>query len=43
MRTLSFAFTIAALLAATIVTIDPAAAQQCPKGKSFDYASQSCK
>jgi hypothetical protein len=43
MRTLSFAFATAVLLAATIVAIEPAAAQQCPKGKSFDYASQSCK
>lgn len=43
MRTLSFAFAVAALFAATIVAIEPAAAQQCPKGQTFDYGSQSCK
>jgi len=43
MRTLSFAFAAAALIAATIVATQPVAAQQCPKGQTFDYASQSCK
>ena len=43
MRKLSYALAIAALIAATSGAIEPAAAQQCPKGKTFDYASQSCK
>ena len=42
MRTFSFAFAAAALLAAA-VAIGPAAAQQCPKGQTWDYGSQSCK
>jgi len=43
MRTLSVAIAITFLLAATVVAIEPAAAQQCPKGQKFDYGSQSCK
>lgn len=41
MRKFFVAFT-AAMFAAALV-IAPAAAQQCPKGQTWDYGSQSCK
>jgi hypothetical protein len=44
MRQLLFAVIAAALLAFAAVAVQPAAAQQqCPKGQTWDYASQSCK
>lgn len=36
---------VAALTAIAVIAASwqPAAAQQCPKGKTWDYGSQSCK
>jgi hypothetical protein len=33
----------AAVLVAFVAALQPAAAQQCPKGQTWDYGSQSCK
>jgi hypothetical protein len=43
MRKLSFAVIAASLLAVAALAAQPAAAQQCPKGQTWDYQSQSCK
>ena len=43
MERLSLSLAAAALACFVLAAAQPAAAQQCPKGKSWDYGSQSCK
>jgi hypothetical protein len=43
MRRVSFVVAALAVMAFAAASLTPATAQQCPKGKSWDYGSQSCK
>jgi hypothetical protein len=43
MRRASLALAALALMAFAAASFTAASAQQCPKGKSWDYGSQSCK
>jgi hypothetical protein len=43
MRKITLAVAAAAFFTYAVSAVQPAGAQQCPKGQSFDYGSQSCK
>jgi hypothetical protein len=43
MRRISLVAAALAAMALAAASLAPATAQQCPKGKSWDYGSQSCK